>query len=136
MTQSFQVGLASSTATLAKEQQALVAPGGQEQEPVSRVDILVTTPGRLMEHVAATAGFTLRHVRFVVVDEADRLLASDFNQWISPLWSIIDAHKQQVSKFELYSFNQLLLTTTRSSAVTASSTRRTSRRKGVAVARK
>jgi ATP-dependent RNA helicase DDX51/DBP6 len=40
----------------------------------STVDILVCTPGRLLEHLQHTIGFTLQHLRFLVLDEADTLL--------------------------------------------------------------
>ena len=35
----------------------------------SLVDILVCTPGRLQDHVQYTPGFTLQHLRFLVLDE-------------------------------------------------------------------
>jgi ATP-dependent RNA helicase DDX51/DBP6 len=56
----------------------------------SSVDILVTTPGRLMEHLDTTRGFSVADLKFLVVDEADRLLASDFSQWMAPLWQALD----------------------------------------------
>ena len=48
----------------------------------SKVDILISTPGRLVEHVKNTRGFTLEHVRWLVIDEADRLLEKSFQQWV------------------------------------------------------
>jgi ATP-dependent RNA helicase DDX51/DBP6 len=48
----------------------------------SNVDILVCTPGRLMDHLDNTRGFTLQHLRFLVVDEADRLLSQSYHKWI------------------------------------------------------
>ena len=39
-------------------------------------DILICTPGRLVDHLDETPGFTLEHLRFLVLDEADRLLGS------------------------------------------------------------
>ena len=44
-------------------------------------DILVATPGRLVEHLDATPGFSLHALRFCVVDEADRLLAEAYQSW-------------------------------------------------------
>ncbi|KAK3396759.1 P-loop containing nucleoside triphosphate hydrolase protein [Sordaria brevicollis] len=49
---------------------------------VGKVDILICTPGRLVEHITKTKGFTLDYVRWLVVDEADKLLAQDFQQWL------------------------------------------------------
>ncbi len=47
----------------------------------SRVDILICTPGRLVEHLKSTAGFTLRNLSWLVIDEADKLLDQSFQQW-------------------------------------------------------
>ncbi|KAH6848125.1 P-loop containing nucleoside triphosphate hydrolase protein [Chaetomium sp. MPI-CAGE-AT-0009] len=48
----------------------------------SKVDILICTPGRLVEHITKTPGFSLDYVRWLIVDEADKLLAQDFQQWL------------------------------------------------------
>ncbi|GMK56688.1 hypothetical protein CspeluHIS016_0305280 [Cutaneotrichosporon spelunceum] len=52
-----------------------------EQSVVDGLDILVATPGRLMDHLAA--GLTLQHLRFLVIDEADRLLTQSFQNWLA-----------------------------------------------------
>ncbi|KAL1697032.1 P-loop containing nucleoside triphosphate hydrolase protein [Schizophyllum commune] len=49
----------------------------------SKVDILICTPGRLIDHLNGTTNFTLQHLRFLVIDEADRLLAQSFQGWLS-----------------------------------------------------
>ena len=49
---------------------------------VSAVDVLVCTPGRLVDHLDNTPGFTLQHLRFLVCDEADRLLSQSYHNWI------------------------------------------------------
>lgn len=59
-----------------------------EQGPTgysSQVDILIATPGRLVDHVRSTPGFSLHHLRFLVIDEADRLLGQSFHQWVATL---------------------------------------------------
>ncbi|KAI4086234.1 MAG: hypothetical protein LQ344_007726 [Seirophora lacunosa] len=48
----------------------------------SKIDILICTPGRLIEHLQHTRGFTLDHVQWLVIDEADRLLEESFQQWV------------------------------------------------------
>ena len=50
--------------------------------PISKVDILICTPGRLVEHLKSTPGFSLEYVRWLVVDEADKLLDQSFQQWL------------------------------------------------------
>lgn len=51
----------------------------------SGVNILICTPGRLVEHLEYTTGFTLAFVRWLVIDEADQLLDQDFQGWASIL---------------------------------------------------
>ncbi|KAI3338453.1 P-loop containing nucleoside triphosphate hydrolase protein [Ustulina deusta] len=48
----------------------------------SKVDILICTPGRLVEHIKFTPGFCLDFVRWLIVDEADKLLGQTFQQWL------------------------------------------------------
>lgn len=52
------------------------------QELQSSVDILVATPGRLMDHITTTKGFTLEHLCYLVVDETDRLLRESYQSWL------------------------------------------------------
>lgn len=40
--------------------------------------IVVATPGRLLDHLENTKGFSLRTLKYLVMDEADRLLDLDF----------------------------------------------------------
>lgn len=47
-----------------------------------KVDILICTPGRLVEHINYTPGFSLEYVRWLIVDEADKLLSQNFQQWL------------------------------------------------------
>uniref|UniRef100_A0A8B9M4F6 ATP-dependent RNA helicase n=1 Tax=Accipiter nisus TaxID=211598 RepID=A0A8B9M4F6_9AVES len=58
--------------SFAKEQEMLV------QKKVtgycSLADIIVATPGRLTDHISQTAGFSLTQLRFLIVDEADRMI--------------------------------------------------------------
>ena len=48
----------------------------------SGVDVLVATPGRLVAHLAGTPGFSLAALRFLVVDETDRLLRQAYQDWL------------------------------------------------------
>ncbi|OAP64327.1 hypothetical protein AYL99_00299 [Fonsecaea erecta] len=49
----------------------------------SKVDVLITTPGRLVDHLKSTLGFTFDDVKWLVVDEADRLLNESYQEWIA-----------------------------------------------------
>tara|TARA_R110002003_G_scaffold130_6_gene12203 strand:- start:10111 stop:12198 length:2088 start_codon:yes stop_codon:yes gene_type:complete len=59
----------------------------QDHVPVydAGVDILVCTPGRLVEHIENTTGFLLNSVQWLVIDEADQLLNQNFQGWASVL---------------------------------------------------
>lgn len=45
-----------------------------------RPHIIVASPGRLVDHIENTKGFSLRSVKHLVLDEADRLLTMDFEK--------------------------------------------------------
>ncbi|GAA0164526.1 RNA helicase [Lithospermum erythrorhizon] len=57
-------------------------PQDLSQDFGSSVDILVATPGRLMDHISNTNGFTLEHLCYLVVDETDRLLREAYQSWL------------------------------------------------------
>ena len=42
--------------------------------------IVVATPGRLVDHLENTKGFNLRQLKYLVMDEADRMLSMDFEE--------------------------------------------------------
>ena len=41
-------------------------------------DLVIATPGRLIDHMHNTKGFTLEDIEVLVLDEADRLLEMGF----------------------------------------------------------
>ena len=51
--------------------------------------IIVATPGRLIDHLERTKGFNLKHLKWLVMDEADRLLDMDFGDEIDKLLKVI-----------------------------------------------
>ncbi|KAF4357177.1 hypothetical protein F8388_003324 [Cannabis sativa] len=54
-----------------------------------RPHIIVGTPGRLMDHLTNTKGFSLRMLKFLVLDEADRLLNEDFEKSLDEILNVI-----------------------------------------------
>jgi ATP-dependent RNA helicase DDX47/RRP3 len=55
--------------------------------------VLIATPGRLLDHLQNTRGFTLRTVKIVVFDEADRLLSMDFEKEINHFITLLPADR-------------------------------------------
>uniref|UniRef100_A0A7N8YIW5 ATP-dependent RNA helicase n=1 Tax=Mastacembelus armatus TaxID=205130 RepID=A0A7N8YIW5_9TELE len=49
----------------------------------SLADIVVATPGRLVDHINGTSGLCLEHLRFLIIDEADRMIDSMHHSWLS-----------------------------------------------------
>jgi len=56
--------------------------------------IVIATPGRLVDHLENTKGFSLRAVKFLIMDEADRILNMDFQVELSKILKIIPKERQ------------------------------------------
>ena len=54
-----------------------------------RPHIIVATPGRLVDHLQNTKGFNLRSLKYLVLDEADRMLSMDFEKEINQILEVI-----------------------------------------------
>ncbi|KAI8973624.1 P-loop containing nucleoside triphosphate hydrolase protein [Mycotypha africana] len=54
-----------------------------------RPHIIVCTPGRLQDHLENTKGFSLKNLKYLVLDEADRLLDMDFGPKIDQILKVI-----------------------------------------------
>ncbi|KAI9051390.1 hypothetical protein LZ554_004437 [Drepanopeziza brunnea f. sp. 'monogermtubi'] len=74
---------------------------GDISRPRPKVDILICTPGRLVEHLISTKGFSLAGVKWLIVDEADKLLDQSFQQWLPMVISKLDPRKGAVRKIVL-----------------------------------
>ncbi|KAL5712015.1 RNA helicase [Ranunculus cassubicifolius] len=59
-----------------------------------RPHIVVATPGRLLDHLANTKGFSLKNLKYLVLDEADRLLNEDFKKSIDDLLKAIPRERK------------------------------------------
>jgi len=60
----------------------------------SNIDVLVCTPGRLVDHLDKTKGFCLEHLEFLVIDEADRLLNQRYHNWVDRVFKAHAANQQ------------------------------------------
>lgn len=75
----------------------------------SKVDILVATTGRLVEHIHSTKGFSLRSLKFLVMDEADRIMEQIQNNWLYHLDSHVKEQSDTIlsGKMMLLSYDEL-----------------------------
>ncbi|KAH8831320.1 DEAD-domain-containing protein [Flagelloscypha sp. PMI_526] len=82
--QGLKIGTATGQHSFAHEQAQLVADHTSDLHGgSSKIDILICTPGRLIDHIEGTKNFTLQHLRYLVIDEADKLLAQSFQDWLT-----------------------------------------------------
>jgi len=61
-----------------------------------RPHIIVATPGRLVDHLENTKGFSLKQVKFLVMDEADRILNQDFEQEVNKILRCLPAQRRSM----------------------------------------
>ena len=64
--------LVSASTSFSEEQKCLVRLDAQGERFLSLADIVVCTPGRLVDHMQRTPGLCLDSLRYLVIDEADR----------------------------------------------------------------
>ncbi|KAI1420516.1 DEAD-domain-containing protein [Xylaria sp. FL1777] len=56
--------------------------------------VIVATPGRLLDHLEKTKGFKLNALKYLVIDEADRLLDMDFGPVLDKLLKFIPRERR------------------------------------------
>ena len=61
--------------------------------------IVIATPGRLLDHLKDTKGFHLRQVRYLVLDEADRMLSMDFEEELHQILDNLPEEQRQTFLF-------------------------------------
>ncbi|BGP41227.1 ATP-dependent RNA helicase dbp4 [Rhodotorula kratochvilovae] len=65
-----------------------------EQDRLSRMNILVATPGRLLQHMDQTLGFECDHLQLLVLDEADRILDMGFSASLNAIIANLPRSRQ------------------------------------------
>ena len=90
----FQIGEQLEAIGAAIDVKCTVVVGGvdmvQQQIALARrPHILVSTPGRIVDHLQNTKGFHLKNLKALVLDEADKLLNMDFEKEINLILSVI-----------------------------------------------
>jgi len=71
-----------------------------EAEKLSKgVNLLIATPGRLLDHLQSTPGFVFKNVKALVLDEADRILEIGFEDEIRQIVKILPKDERQTMLF-------------------------------------
>ncbi|KAE9449866.1 hypothetical protein C3L33_18237, partial [Rhododendron williamsianum] len=65
-----------------------------EKEHVNDLNILVCTPGRLLQHMDETPNFDCSQLQVLVLDEADRILDVGFKKALNAIVSQLPKHRQ------------------------------------------
>ncbi|KAI4308019.1 hypothetical protein L6164_031138 [Bauhinia variegata] len=65
-----------------------------EKERVNELNILICTPGRLLQHMDETPNFDCSQMQVLVLDEADRILDSGFKKELNAIISQLPKHRQ------------------------------------------
>ncbi|ESX02673.1 hypothetical protein KL918_002558 [Ogataea parapolymorpha] len=66
----------------------------QEQELKKRPDIVIATPGRLIDHIRNSVSFNVESVEVLVFDEADRMLEEGFQKELTEILSLLPLNRQ------------------------------------------
>ncbi|KAI0406974.1 P-loop containing nucleoside triphosphate hydrolase protein [Xylaria palmicola] len=63
------------------------------------INLLVATPGRLLDHLQSTQGFVYKNLRTLVIDEADRILEVGFEDEMRQIIKVLPSEKRQTALF-------------------------------------
>ncbi|QUC20736.1 uncharacterized protein UV8b_04977 [Ustilaginoidea virens] len=66
----------------------------EEAERLARMNILVCTPGRMLQHLDQTAGFDANNLQLLVLDEADRIMDMGFQSAVDALVEHLPTSRQ------------------------------------------
>lgn len=65
-----------------------------EQDRIARMNILVCTPGRLLQHMDQSVGFTCDNLQLLVLDEADRIMDMGFQNTMNAIIENLPKQRQ------------------------------------------
>lgn len=66
----------------------------QEQELKKRPDVVIATPGRLIDHIRNSPSFSVDDVEIVIMDEADRMLEEGFEKEMQEIVELLPRKRQ------------------------------------------
>ncbi|XP_065014632.1 DEAD-box ATP-dependent RNA helicase 27-like [Musa acuminata AAA Group] len=89
---------------------------GEAEHLAKGVNLLVATPGRLLDHLKNTKGFIYKNLTFLIIDEADRILEANFEEDMKQIFKCLPKARQtalftatqtkQVEEFACLSFKE------------------------------
>jgi ATP-dependent RNA helicase DDX10/DBP4 len=65
-----------------------------ERQALTRMNILVATPGRMLQHLSQTAAFSVDDLKMLVLDEADRILDMGFQRDVDAIIDYLPKERQ------------------------------------------
>ena len=66
----------------------------EERERLGRMNILVCTPGRMLQHMDQVAGFEMNNLQMLVLDEADRIMDMGFQRDVDAIVEHLPRERQ------------------------------------------
>lgn len=66
----------------------------EEQDPLTKMNIVVCTPGRILQHLSQTAAFNVDTLKMLVLDEADRILDMGFQREVDAILDYLPRERQ------------------------------------------
>ncbi|CAD5187744.1 unnamed protein product [Musa acuminata subsp. malaccensis] len=90
---------------------------GEAEHLAKGVNLLVATPGRLLDHLKNTKGFIYKNLMFLIIDEADRILEANFEEDMKQIFKCLPkvcwqtalftaTQTKQVEEFACLSFKE------------------------------
>ncbi|OMJ89590.1 hypothetical protein SteCoe_8212 [Stentor coeruleus] len=67
-----------------------------EQISIASINILIATPGRLLQHLQETPDFNLDNLKMLIIDEADRILEMGFEESLNLILEYLPLTRQTV----------------------------------------
>ncbi|GLU13320.1 hypothetical protein SLE2022_299600 [Rubroshorea leprosula] len=67
---------------------------GEAERIVKGVNLLIATPGRLLDHLQNTKGFIYKNLKCLMIDEADRILEANFEDEMRQIIKLLPKDRQ------------------------------------------